>query len=54
MDIDFLSLFIKLKTFISIIFEKMTLRTKPEYEKVSDDIEDGMVYFDNPIRNNLI
>jgi hypothetical protein len=50
MNINLLSLYIKIKTFLNILFETMTLRSKPEYEKVSDDNEEGIVYFDNPIR----
>jgi hypothetical protein len=53
MDINFGSLFIKIKIFLTIIFEKMTLRTKPDYEKVNDN-DDSIVYFDNPIRNKFI
>jgi len=51
MKINFRSLYFRIKTIFTFIFEKMTLRTKPEYEKVSYENEDSIVYFNNPIRN---
>lgn len=32
----------------------MTLRTKPNYEKVSNENDECIEYFNNPIRNNLV
>ena len=52
MGIDIRSLFIKIKTLLTILFETMTLRSKPEYDKLSDDNDDSIVYFDNPIKKS--
>ena len=54
MKITFRTLYIRIKTLFTFIFEKMTLRSKPEYEKVSEENDDSIVYFNNPIRNKLI
>jgi len=53
MSIDFRSIYIRITQLLTIIFEKMTLRSKPKYEQLNDN-EESIVYFDNPIRNKLI
>ena len=45
------NLYHKFKILINTIFETLTMRTPPEYDKLSDD-DDTIDYFDNPIRKN--
>ena len=42
------SIYKNFQVIINKIFETLTMRTGPDYEKLSDD--EGIVYFDNPLR----
>jgi hypothetical protein len=42
-------LYVKFKILINSIFETISMRSGPEYDKLSDD-DNSLVYFDNPMR----
>ena len=45
------SIYENFRVIINKIFETLSMRTAPDYEKLSNDVNDGIVYFENPLRN---